>query len=73
MTDDELDRFFDVPFTFSVNCCSGLVERCECWRCRRSRGEPVTEETEAMAKRLSDDAKREIRASTMRILRRRKP
>lgn len=43
--------------TFSVNCCSGLIgERCQCWRCRKDRGEPVTEETEAEAERLSKEA-----------------
>jgi hypothetical protein len=47
---DELEKILDVPFTFSANCRSGLLARCECRRCRKTRGEPVTEETEALAK-----------------------
>lgn len=45
--------------TFSINCCSGLVPayaaRCECWRCRRDRGEEPDEE---LAKKVSDAARR---------------
>lgn len=50
MTDEELAEIFrGVKITFSKNCRSGLVDRCECWRCRKGRGEEVTEETESVA------------------------
>jgi hypothetical protein len=52
-----------VKFTFSKNCCSGIVHilgedmRCQCRRCRQERGEPVTEETEQQAAALSAEAR----------------
>jgi len=46
---NDLDKIFDVPFTFSKNCRSGLLEKCGCWRCRQSRGEEVSEKTEKQA------------------------
>lgn len=47
-----------VTFTFSKNCCSGLLppNTCNCWRCRKKRGLDVTEETEAQAERESQQA-----------------
>jgi hypothetical protein len=53
--------------TFSINCCSGIVSllgaaaRCECWRCRENRGEPVTDETEALAAEISRQAQVKLR------------
>ena len=49
--------------TFSRNCCSGLVgEKCQCWRCREHRQEPVTPDTEAEAERISKAAQSAMRA-----------
>lgn len=46
----ELEKAFEnVPFTFSKNCRSGLLERCECSRCRIKRNETVNEETNKLA------------------------
>lgn len=50
----ELEAAFDVPFTFSQFCRSGLYPSCWCWRCRRDRGEDVTAETKRIA---FDDAR----------------
>jgi hypothetical protein len=51
-----------VRATFSKNCCSGLVgNRCQCWRCRKSRGEEATAETEAEAERISKEAQAAMR------------
>lgn len=49
-----LEEALDIPFTFSPNCHVGILssanlDRCECGRCRLQRGEPVTDETEALA------------------------
>jgi hypothetical protein len=31
--------------TFSANCCSGIVgDKCQCWRCRKDRGEEAKED-----------------------------
>lgn len=53
MKDDGLqalrDVFKGVKVTFSKNCRSGLLAVCQCWRCRKSRNEPVTEESEKLA------------------------
>ena len=49
----------NVEVTFSINCCSGLLKRCECWRCRKERGEEVTAETETLAAQQSEVARRE--------------
>lgn len=45
----ELLRDANVKVTFSRWCISGIVERCECSRCRRKRGDAVTAETERAA------------------------
>lgn len=46
-----LTQILDVPFTFSIHCRSGfvpnLIERCECFRCRKERGEPRNDELAA--------------------------
>jgi len=49
-----LKTIFNVPFTFSSNCRSGLVsfipgKKCNCERCRKTRGEDVTEESKKLA------------------------
>ena len=48
---EELMKAIDkVGFTFSVNCRSGyLGNKCQCWRCRKERGEEATKETEEIA------------------------
>lgn len=56
MTNKELlDTLGNAKFTFSANCCCGLVgdENCECGRCRRKRGQEVTENTERRAAAIS--------------------
>ena len=45
-----------VKITFSQYCRSGLLARCECWRCRESRSEPVTPESNALSERQADEA-----------------
>lgn len=63
MLDPDLEKLFDVPFTFSKNCVSGIVNhlppgsRCECWRCRKERGEPVDEASEQLAEQQRKVAK----------------
>lgn len=54
----ELEKIFDVPFTFSQWCRSGLLPEgtCQCWRCRQGRGEPVSEETNRIAKEQAQAA-----------------
>lgn len=53
------DAILNVPFTFSRNCRSGYVgkwlERCECSRCRRERGEEVNEASEALAEKQAGE------------------
>jgi hypothetical protein len=41
----------NVEVTFSINCRTGYFgqDGCNCWRCRKSRGEEATEETEKLA------------------------
>jgi hypothetical protein len=48
---DYLGFFKDLKITFSKHCRSGLLPAgtCQCWRCRKSRGEEATEETELIA------------------------
>jgi hypothetical protein len=58
----------NMKISFSKNCCSGLVEKCECWRCRNDRGEEVNEQTEALAKIISDGARKRLEESTKRII-----
>lgn len=46
--------------TFSRNCRTGLLQEgevCNCWRCRKERGEEVTDETEARAERESNESR----------------
>ena len=43
----------NVRVTFSKNCISGIVSDCGCRRCRRSRGEEPTNETEQAAEQRS--------------------
>lgn len=47
--------------TFSRNCISGLVSDCGCWRCRKSAGLEVTEETEKSAEERSVVESRKFR------------
>lgn len=49
----------NVEFSFSVNCISGFVgeSKCNCWRCRTKRKEPVNESTNELAKKEADAAK----------------
>lgn len=56
MTNKELlHTLGNAQFTFSANCCCGLVgdANCECGRCRRKRGQEVTENTERRAEAIS--------------------
>ena len=63
--------------TFSLWCRSGLVpkylERCECHRCRRDRGEPVTDETNALAQAQAKAADVKYRADEKKWYERQKP
>ena len=49
MAEDSLEEllkvFEGVKFTFSKDCRSGIVgkENCQCWRCKKERGEPADE------------------------------
>lgn len=57
----DIFEIFNTPFTFSPNCRSGLVNyipggNCNCGRCRKSRGEEVTEQTEQLAKEQAEAA-----------------
>lgn len=55
----EFFRVLNVPFTFSINCRSGVLPACGCWRCRGERGEPSSEETEEAARREAERVDRE--------------
>ena len=61
--------------TFSANCCSGIVgvlgkhRRCQCWRCRKERGQTVTEKSEIRAAALSKKAQKAFSKRTCRIMR----
>ena len=51
--------------TFSINCCSGLLEggrdTCRCWRCRQYQGEAHAsqdDETEVWWAKIADQLKR---------------
>ncbi len=57
-----------VKFTFSVNCISGLVGDCGCWRCRKERGEVVTLETEKAAEIRSKAERKLFRERTKKFL-----
>ena len=63
--------FHGVAFTFSKNCCSGIVHalgprfKCQCWRCREKRGLPVTKATEAYAALRSQQAQKAFRAQVL--------
>lgn len=54
--------------TFSMHCRSGLLGRCECWRCREKRGELVTAESNAMAKKQASEADAKQRERVREIL-----
>jgi len=56
---EEFLRSLNVEFSFSSNCISGLVEegKCNCWRCRKARKEPVSDETNAQAAREAVEAR----------------
>lgn len=62
MAAKSLDEIFNVPFTFSANCRKGVLpdmeagRQCQCRRCRQERGEPVTEESERIAKEQAMEA-----------------
>jgi len=53
-----IDQILDGPFTFSINCRSGFVGvfivKCECWRCRKQRGEQPDEELAASIAATAD-------------------
>ena len=54
MTNEEAMRLLEnMPITFSKDCRSGRLFRCECWRCRGERGEAVTEESQRLAAKLA--------------------
>jgi hypothetical protein len=57
VTPDEFDAIFDTPFAFVDGCVAGFIpmyiERCECPRCRRGRGE---EPDEGLARRTAERA-----------------
>ena len=55
LTPEEIDRILAVPFTFSRWCRSGVLERCECWRCRQGRGELVTDATNKLSEQQADE------------------
>lgn len=57
-------RITGVRITFSRNCYRGIVsagEQCECWRCRKSRGQPLDSEIEQIAARRSEAKRLEFR------------
>ena len=67
----ELKEAIDnAPFTFSINCRSGLLKRCECWRCRQERGELVTSESRVLAKRQAAVADADFEARNADWMRR---
>jgi len=67
-----LEQLFDnAVITFSKNCVSGLVDHCECWRCRESRGEIVTEETEAQAAQVASRERKKLDNLMRKFMKRR--
>jgi hypothetical protein len=68
----EILRDANVRVSFSKNCCSGIVamladgSECECWRCRKERGQPHDEHTEAIAASLSKRSQEAMRESVRR-------
>lgn len=67
--DEIMALFAGVKITFSRNCSSGILppgERCECWRCRRERGEPLDIEIEQIAEAQSDERRRRREAGGTR-------
>ena len=61
MSDDEIRELLKgVNFTFSINCRSGLESLvgslCECWRCRKARGEEPDEAAEIAFAQRADAA-----------------
>lgn len=73
---DEFDEIIDNAYiSFSKNCCTGLLEkdeRCECWRCRKERNEPVTENSEKLAEQISKKAKERNDSKIRELFRRSK-
>jgi len=71
---DELIRNSGVRLSFSKNCHSGTQSlispdhACGCWRCRKSRGEEWTAETEAQAAEDSRKASAIFRERTLKFL-----
>lgn len=69
-----LDGVKGLKFTFSKNCCSGIVRVlgpeavCQCWRCRGGRGLPVDEATEEQAEITSKRAQRAMRHAVKRMI-----
>ena len=69
---EEMERA-GAKVTFSRNCCSGIVgllkdgSVCQCWRCRKGRGEGYSAETELIAEALSRRAQRVMR-ETVRVM-----
>lgn len=68
---DYLKLLFDVKFSFSPNCHSGIASyvaeghKCGCRRCREERGEPWDEQTEAQAARDSQFASEKFRKANL--------
>lgn len=54
--------------TFSKNCRTGWLARCECWRCREARHEPHDATTEALAEKQTVEADRRFRAARDKAL-----
>jgi len=58
-----------VKVTFSPNCCSGIVAFlgptacCQCYRCRKGRGQKVSDATERAAERITARAKKAFNKS----------
>jgi hypothetical protein len=63
----DFEELLDVPFTFSKNCRSGLLAKCECWRCKQSRGEEVTADSESLAEIQAKQADEEFAAKNKRF------
>lgn len=55
--------------SFSRNCVSGISDKCQCWRCRESKGLLVTEETEAAAEVIAKAETEAFEERTRKFLR----
>jgi len=66
---DELKALEGVPISFSRFCVSGLVPqyaaRCECWRCRKARGESTDETLAENVSVMATEKFRKDRCRTM--------